>query len=212
MKKRFEENKIINGMNRIGNALLLNMIFIICSIPVITVGASLCAYYYAMIKSVRRERSYVLKEFFAEFKRGFVKSLLFTLAIAAFAFLIWFDREYFAYNGGQYAFVAVAVLDVLAIFLAFVTVWIFPVISRFQGTFKELLKRAYMISFKHILKTLLLGAGFAACIYLCLIFPVTFTLIFPPVFCYLSTYLIEPVFKKYIKEPSADEDGWYYDE
>ncbi len=205
-------SRFINALTNIGNALLLNILFIVCSIPFFTLGASLSAYYYAMVKVVRRGRSYALTEFFREFKRSFLKATLYTLLIIAAGFLFWFDRECFAYSGRRYAFVAVAVLDVLVIILVFFLVWIFPVVSRFKGSFKSLLKFTFVISFKHILFTVLLIAGFAACIYLCWVFPVSFTLFLPAGFCFGSTFIIEPVFKKYINEPSENVDGWYYDE
>lgn len=201
----------MDALTKIGNALYLNILFIICSLPLFTLGASLCGYYYGMVKVVRRDRSYAAREFFAEFKRSFVKATLFTLLIILAVVLLWFDREYFAYSGQQYAFVAVAVLDVLVIITAFFIVWIFPVISRFNGSFKELLRFTFVISFKHILITIILILGLFASLYLCYRFPVSFTLIIPAFWCYESTRFIEPVFKKYIKEPEENEDSWYYD-
>lgn len=206
------DSRFLNALSKIGNALLLNILFLLCSIPIVTLGASLSAYYYSMVKVVRRERSYATTEFFREFKRSFPKATLFTLMLLAAAVLLWFDREYFAYSGRQYAFVAVAVLDVIVIIAAFFLVWIFPVVSRFQGSFKKLMKFTFVISFKHIFSTILLVAGFAACIFLCYVFPVSFTLFIPAAVCFGSSFLIEPVFKKYIAEPDEKEDGWYYDE
>lgn len=211
MKNDFNDNRFINVLTKMGNALYLNILFILCSLPVFTLGASLCGYYYGMVKVVRRDRSYAAREFFAEFKRSFAKATVFTLLMLIAIVLLWFDREYFAYSGRQFAFVAVAVLDVIVIITAFFIVWIFPVVSRFTGSYKELIKFTFVISFKHILITVILLLGLLACIYLCLRFPVSFTLIIPAGWCYASTIFIEPVFKKYIKEPGENEDGWYYD-
>lgn len=204
--------KFMNILTKSGNALFLNILFIICSLPVITLGASVNAYYYSMVKTVRKDRSYGATEFFQGFKRGFLKGVALTIAIAASILLIWFDREYFAYSGQQFAFIAVAVLDVIAIILLLFICWIFPVISRFNLKFTEIIKLTFALAFKNPLPTLILIIGNSACLFLCFLFPVSFTLFIPCIWCYASTYVIEPVFKKYIIEPGEHDDGWYYDD
>lgn len=205
-------SKFMNALTKSGNALLLNLLFILCSLPVITIGASISAYYYAMVKTVRRERSYAATEFFNGFKRSLLKGSLFTVAVLGAIVLLWFDREYFAHSGQEFAFVAVAVLDVLAILLLFFMIWIFPVISRFNLKIKEIFKLTLALAFKNPLSSLILIIGNGGCLYICYLFPVSFTLFLPCIWCFLATYVIEPVFKKYIKEPGDHEDGWYYDE
>ena len=64
------ETKFFKVTNQIGNILLVSVLWLIGCIPVITIGTSTIAMYYAMVKAVRCEEGYVTKEFFlpAEFK------------------------------------------------------------------------------------------------------------------------------------------------
>ena len=50
------DGKIVSLLNKAGEIILLNMVFLLCCLPVITIGPALASLYYATIKSIRRER------------------------------------------------------------------------------------------------------------------------------------------------------------
>ena len=60
------ETKFFKVTNQIGNILLVSVLWLIGCIPVITIGTSTIAMYYAMVKAVRCEEGYVFLP--AEFK------------------------------------------------------------------------------------------------------------------------------------------------
>lgn len=74
----------------------------VCSIPVITIGASLTAVFYAALKMARDEEGYVWKEFFKSFKQNLKQSILIELILAAFAAILLVDINVCA-NGQQTA-------------------------------------------------------------------------------------------------------------
>ena len=57
------ENPVWQFMGRLADILILNIIAIIFSIPIFTIGASWTALYYTLLKVVRKEDTYVWKEF-----------------------------------------------------------------------------------------------------------------------------------------------------
>ena len=212
---QYTQGSLMTAINRIGNAVLIELMFFICSIPIVTFGASLSAFYYAMMKSVRCERSYPLKEFFSAFKRSLLKGILYTvlsiLLIALLIFnIIYADAYAAAYTAAQTA-PLMAVYIILLVFAVAFTLWIFPVISRFRLDFKRTVVLTFTIAVKRFYFTLALAALSAAGIWLIMKLSVGFTLVVPAAVCYLSTYLIEPAFRTYIPKPEANEDAWYYD-
>ena len=52
------ETKFFKVTNQIGNILLVSVLWLIGCIPVITIGTSTIAMYYAMVKAVRRADGY----------------------------------------------------------------------------------------------------------------------------------------------------------
>lgn len=211
--KTYSESGLMTVINRTGSALLLGICFLIGCIPIITAGTSLSSFYYAMTKTVRHERSYPLKEFCKAFGRNLAKGIAYTVLVLLAALLLFVNRQYSAvvFEAKQ-AVAAVAVYDVLIGFLMVFALWIFPVISRFDTDVKKTLRLTFTAAIRSFGYTLLLAAITAVSVLLILKLSAGFVLIIPAAACYAATYVIEPVFKKYIPKPEHGEDGWYYAE
>ena len=76
------ENGFFSFMGKFWDMILLSIIWVLCCIPIITIGPATTAMYYATVKVIRRERGYVLREFFRSFKDNLKLGL-----ISAFIFL-----------------------------------------------------------------------------------------------------------------------------
>ena len=59
------DNKFMTAMSKASDAILLGILWIACCLPIVTVGASSAAFYYAYHKAVRQRRGYAWKEFFS---------------------------------------------------------------------------------------------------------------------------------------------------
>lgn len=67
-------------MSKASDAILLGILWIACCLPIVTVGASSAAFYYAYHKAVRQRRI-CLKEFFSAFKSNFKSAIIIWLII-----------------------------------------------------------------------------------------------------------------------------------
>ena len=79
------DNKFFVFMGRIADLCMLNILCIVCCIPVITAGASLTALYYVTMKMVRNEESYIFRSFFKSFKQNFKQATVINLIMLAAA-------------------------------------------------------------------------------------------------------------------------------
>ena len=70
------DGKLWRFLSKMADLIIVNVIFIICSIPVITIGASKTALYEVARKIRRDEESSILKNFFSSFKKHFKKSTI----------------------------------------------------------------------------------------------------------------------------------------
>ena len=61
------DGKFFKGLTKAGDFLILGLITVIFCIPVITIGASLTAAFYAGMKLVKDEENYVFKDFWKSF-------------------------------------------------------------------------------------------------------------------------------------------------
>ena len=58
------DGKFINFLNKATDTLIATLLWLVCSIPIITIGASTTAFYSVMLKLVKDEESYITKSFF----------------------------------------------------------------------------------------------------------------------------------------------------
>ena len=74
MSKLFD-NVVIDGISKIADVALIGFFFLICSVPVFTIGASATALYYATNKCIYKGRGYTT-EFFRSFKDNFKQATI----------------------------------------------------------------------------------------------------------------------------------------
>lgn len=219
------EGPLIGFLQKIGTLIVLSVLFLLCSLPLVTMGAAASALYYAVAKSVRRERGYPTKEFFRAFKRNLKNGTILTVIFGGLAALILYNREVLwqasagepgllgeimmgSPDGG--ALTLYVVYDGILIFLAMLAVYLFPVLSRFAMKLTDLVKLSFVMSLRFFYFTILLVAGTGILIYLqWRILPIPTILLLPGGWTYLSSFLLEKAMKKYIPAPKEGEDAWY---
>ena len=70
-----KKNPLFSFLNLLGQLILLSILWTICSLPVITIGASSAALYYTVVKVLRRNQDSLFAAFFREFRGNFLQSL-----------------------------------------------------------------------------------------------------------------------------------------
>jgi uncharacterized membrane protein YesL len=200
-----KKNPLFSFLNLLGQLILLSILWTVCCLPIITVGASTVALYYTVVKVLRRNQDSLFAAFFRGFRNNFLQSLNINMVfLCYFGILAYFaiPRLSAAQSGadiGFYALVGLAILGALP--LSFV----YPTISRFYHKGGALVRFLLMVIGKHphivLGCTLLLAAG----ILLVLSNPAALLFV-PGVVCYVQSLLLEPVFRKY---SAADSDPNY---
>lgn len=76
-----QDNIVVIALNRIGDVIIANLLFLLCSIPLVTIGPSLTALYHCMLRIVKGNEDKVTKTFFRALRQNFVQSLIAWLAL-----------------------------------------------------------------------------------------------------------------------------------
>lgn len=58
------DNKFFGFMGKAADLIILNILFVVCSLPIVTIGASVTAMYYVTLKMIKNEESYISRSFF----------------------------------------------------------------------------------------------------------------------------------------------------
>lgn len=154
MEKLFDQNSwLFRFLSRILDLVYLNFLFIFTCIPVVTVGASICAMYSVLLKAVKNEESYLFRSYLRAFKKNLGKGIL--LGILCFGIMgtLLVNIFYVAGKMGRYAGIWVFVCGICLVFFSLPVFYLFPLQARYEFTFGELCVNAFMISIKYLVFT-----------------------------------------------------------
>lgn len=152
------ENNIIHiFFNKLGDIIIANLLFILCSIPLITIGPSLTALYHCMLRTVKGNNNGTVKTFFKAFKENFRQSFIIWLIILSIDAVLFLNIRFLLHESGTNAtillYLSVGVTSLSLIF----TLYIFPIIAAFANTLKVLCKNAILLAFMHFPTTVLMA-------------------------------------------------------
>ena len=197
------DSPIIQTINKIVDCAILSILWLIFSIPVITLGASTTALYYTVNKVIRHNRSHVWREFWGAFKTNFKQSTIVWLVLLVFTYVLGVDCI-FLYNlikAGKVISWVLAPFIVTAILVVMWGIYAFAYIARFQADLKTIMKNSAFFAIRHLLRSVLLVVVFVASVLLFMFLPIVIVIL-PTLSMFLMTVILESIFEKYM----SDED------
>lgn len=147
MKNLFNpENPLMKFLSHFFDIMVLNFFFIITSLPLFTIGASLSAAYHITLKLTDGEEPYIIKGYFKAFRENFRQATL--LWIPLMAAILFFSADLFIIYciiDKRYEFLQIPVWIFLFIIVSLI-IYAFPLLSSYQCTTRQLLKNAVLLS------------------------------------------------------------------
>ena len=201
------DNPVWVFMGKVADLIILNVLFTICSIPIVTLGASWTALYYVTIRMVRKEEGYITKDFFHSFKENFKQATLIWLIYLGIFAVFGLDYLIYKVMPDMVPKALIVVILAVAIVICIMMMYTFPLLSRFQNSTKNTMKNALLLSVLHIPHTIALAFLLLMPVALELI---SFRLIPLVVFmgvsfpAYISSFIWKSMFKKL--EPPEEEE------
>ena len=68
------DSPLMEGLSKITDLVILNLVVLVCCLPVITAGAALTGMHYVLLKMVRNEEGYIVRSYFKSFKQNFLQA------------------------------------------------------------------------------------------------------------------------------------------
>ena len=161
MKGLFDpEGKFMYYGGKLWDMMWLNVLVILCSLPIITMGPALTAMHYVLLKIYRDEDSGITKMFFKSFFMNFKQGVAIQLMGMALAYLLYISLSMFwtwEAEGTKIVFWAVVAICVI-VFCTWQ--WSLILLSRYANTVRNTIKSALAACMVHPLRSLLMGAFF----------------------------------------------------
>ena len=159
------DSKFSQLLMKLCYACYLNLLWLLCSLPVFTIGASTTALYYASLKVVRGEESYVGRLFFRAFRENFRQATVLWLILLGIGLFLGADG-YILYHlraasaGTAAIFWTLILALVIAVSVVYVIVleYVFPLLASVSNTNRAMLKNSFLIGTHYLFATILVFA------------------------------------------------------
>lgn len=199
-------NPVFQFMGKVFDLIILNTIWLICCIPIVTIGPATAAMYYVAMKIAKDEYSGVLRPFFHSFKENFLQGLVLTVIFIATAVLLFFDYRFCLLFEGTTEKIMIGAFIFFGVFYLIIVSYTFPLLSQYTNTIGGTLRNTLFLALTKIgtaLEIVLLNLAPVLIPYL---FPGTFEWIFPlmiflaPAFiAFVNSMLFKKLFADFIK-------------
>lgn len=152
------DNKFFETLEKISNIVILNFLYILFSIPIITIGASTTATYFVAMKIVANEEGYIFRTFIKSFKENFKISTIVWIMIMLVGGVLILDFHISnAISNSSISNVFKLILTMVSIIIIFNITYVFPIICKFDNSIKNTIINATFISIQNLPYTIIMS-------------------------------------------------------
>ena len=152
------DSPLMQFLSRAADLIWVNLLVLICSLPVFTIGASLSAMENIIYKILHNEDVSVTKEFFQAFGKNFKQATVIWLIILAVEGVLGYDFYYSRQIGTNVSEVMLTVAVILFVLVYAMMLYIFPLQSHYYNKTKDLFKNSAILVIVHPVRTIIMLA------------------------------------------------------
>jgi uncharacterized membrane protein YesL len=207
------DSVLMRGLTRLADVMILNLIFIATSIPLVTLGAALTALNFTALRIAAGSCNSVSGDYFRSFRRNFRQGTAVGVILAVLAAVLaaWYVVVTSLAIPPLAELLLLAVWYVLAFGLAGTAIFAFPYLASFEGSTRDVLRNARLMSWRH--------APTALCALILIGLAATVTVFYPQVTGYglfwlligfagiavANGFLFNRIFSRYIAAAAAPQ-------
>lgn len=218
MSKIFDmDSPLFRGLSKLADIMILNVIFLICCIPIVTIGASVTAMSYVTLKMKDGEEGYIFRTFFRSFKQNFKQATIIWLILLFLSVFMVLDFVIIGRMEGTMAAAMKVLVSMGGMILLMVFIYVFPLQARFYNSIKVTIQNAILLSVANFPKTFCMMAVMIAAVLVTLLNGYTLwygLLVWIlggfAIISWINSQFIYPIFKKLMppeEEENKTEDG-----
>lgn len=211
---RFFESKPIVYLSKFIDMIVLNIIFLVSCIPVVTIGAAWTAMYYTCVKVIRRDRGKIWQEYRRSFAANFKTATVVWVVLAVVEGILGvLTFQLLAHGHGGLSAAVIGLAMACFVFVLAIIIYAFAVLSRFTVNTAGTIQNAAVISIHHggeSVYMLVLTLGLATLVMMGWKFLPVILLIMPSAYMLLISLIMEKILIQYTpdeEEVTSDDAG-----
>lgn len=147
-------------ISRLWDVIKLNFLWLLFSLPIVTMGAATVAAYSVTLKMVDDAEGYVARQFVKAFKENLKQGIPLGLIFLFCSYVVYLDFELFQkVEGNPIYLLAFGIVAAFIFIMAFI--YAFPLSARYENTLIGTIKNSVNIATRYFLRTLALVAVLA---------------------------------------------------
>lgn len=140
------DSKLYRIMEFIGNFCLLNILWIICSLPLITIFASTTAMYGVIRDWSKNDDPAIINTFFLNFKKYFMKSLIIGILQSLIMIILVSDFLFVWNMDGTLKYILFPLFIIIGLFFLFISSYLYPLVVDDDRSLKQLIKQSVYLA------------------------------------------------------------------
>ena len=153
------ENPVMRFLSRLVDLAIVNLLALICSVPIVSFGGSMAAMNYVLLHLVREDESYLSRMFRKSLKDNFRQGILEGLLVLVVAGVTAADMWIVHGSNSRATTVFMVMFTVVAVFVFVIAIYMFALQSRYENTVGNTIANAVSLAISNLPRTL----GMAAC-------------------------------------------------
>lgn len=201
------DSPLMMFLGKIADLMILSVLWVLCCIPVVTIGPATAALYSVTLKMVRQKNQGIVKPFFHAFKDNLKQGIPLTIIFLLGAVILSLDYSFAQTKSGTFGNILLGIYVFLCVLYLMITGYTFPLIAQFRNTLRQTLKNALLFSISHIKTTLLLLAvqilplvAMVVSIEVFVKAGILFLLLYPGATAYICSISLNKVFRPFMGE------------
>ena len=149
------EGALYRFVSRLWDVIVLNFMWLLFSLPIITIGASTVAVHSVCLKMVDDEECYIARSFMKAFKQNLKQGIILGLMTAAASYVVYLNFALFnAIDSNPLPLLIMGIIGTVVFLLSLL--YAYPLIARYENSIIRTLRNSFDISVRFFGRTIVL--------------------------------------------------------
>ncbi len=149
------DSKLYRFMCRLTDLVKLNLLWMVFSLPIVTIGISTIAAHYVALKIAEGQEGYIFHDFIKAFKENRKQGIPMSFITVICVWALYLDFQLIA-NANEHQVLFLITGIVAAYIFVFTMLYAFALLARYENTLLNTLRNGFNISMRYFLRSMLL--------------------------------------------------------
>lgn len=205
MESQYDDNLFFKIIYAISDIAVLSILWIVGSLPIITIGASTTALFYVCGKKIKQDEPKIVAEFVKSYKQNFKQSLVITVMIAIlwYASFTYFMMSFSSLKDGFN--ISIVIMLIIAFEVVMITMYMCALLAKYELRTIQIIRNSFLFTHAYFIESIKAFALISSMIF-CLIFVPGLVIVLPGAIGLTGSIFVRNSIHKFLVRQQAVEE------